>query len=63
MKENLKIALDIVQGILIEINELIELCEEHDLTDEMLNKKLNIIKNTYLINVLAYVLTEWKSKE
>ena len=58
MKENLKIALNIVQGILIEINELIELCEEYDLIDEMLNKKLNIIKNTYLVNVLAYVLTE-----
>ena len=59
MKENLKIALNIVQGILIEINELIELCEERDLTDEMLNKKLNIIKNTYLVNVLIYIFSKW----
>ena len=58
MKENLKIALNIVQGILIEINELIELCEERDLTDEMLNKKLNIIKNTYLVNVLIYIFSK-----
>jgi hypothetical protein len=58
MKENLKIALDIVQGTILEVSNLIELYEKNDLTDEMLNKKINIIKNSYLVNVLIYILSE-----
>jgi hypothetical protein len=58
MKKSLKIALNIIEEVIEEINDLIKSCKSNDLTDEILNKKLNIIKKTYLINVLAYVLTE-----
>ena len=58
MKENLKIALDIIEGAIEEVNDLIKSCKKNDLTDKMLNKKLDVIKNTYLFNVLAYVFTE-----
>jgi len=60
MKENLKIALDIVQGTILEVSNLIELYEKNDLTDEMLNKKINIIKKSYLINVLMYIFLNEK---
>ena len=58
MKENLKIALDFVEGVIEEVDDLIKFYKKNMITDEVLNKKLETIVNKYLINVLAYVITE-----
>jgi len=58
MKENLKISLDFVEGAIEEINYLIKFYKKNMITDEVLNKKLETIISKFLINVLAYVVTE-----
>jgi len=58
MSENIKIARDITKKTILEINYLIELYKKDNLTNEILNKKLSIIKSKYLVNVLFYILSD-----
>ena len=58
MSENIKIARDITKKAILEINYLIELYKKDNLTNEILNKKLSIIKSKYLVNVLFYILSD-----
>ena len=58
MKENLKIALDIIGATIKEVNVLIKLYRKNILTEEKLREKIDDIEKNYLINVLIYILSE-----
>ncbi len=58
MKENLKIALDIIEATIKEVNVLIKLYKKNILTEEKLREKIDDIEKNYLINVLIYILSE-----